>query len=84
MRISCSCLCQNLSVLNKGGRLVEYGTMGGVITEIDLRSLMRNMCSVIGTTLRGRSLEYKVGKEGMFSCHSNVAGAIPSCITLVC
>ncbi|PZN06853.1 MULTISPECIES: NAD(P)H-quinone oxidoreductase [Thermaerobacter] len=52
---------QNLECLATDGRLVLIATMGGgVVDRFDLRRLMGKRLQVTGTTLRSRSLEYKV------------------------
>jgi putative PIG3 family NAD(P)H quinone oxidoreductase len=51
---------RNVASLAPGGRLVCIGTMGGAKTEIDLLALMLRRLTVVGTTLRSRSLAEKV------------------------
>lgn len=52
---------QNLQVLAVDGRLVYIATMGGGKVEgLDLRVLMSKRLKLMGTTLRSRSLDYKV------------------------
>lgn len=50
---------KNLSALRDGGRIVVIGLQGGVRGEVDLNALMRKRASLIGTTLRSRSIEAK-------------------------
>lgn len=50
---------KNLAALRDGGRIVVIGLQGGVRGEVDLNALMRKRASLIGTTLRSRSIESK-------------------------
>jgi putative PIG3 family NAD(P)H quinone oxidoreductase len=50
---------KNLTALRDGGRIVVIGLQGGVRGEVDLNALMRKRASLIGTTLRSRSIESK-------------------------
>ena len=50
---------QNLASLAVGGRLVEIGLMGGVQAEVNLGVLLARRLAIIGSTLRGRSVEEK-------------------------
>ena len=53
-------LARDLEALAVGGRVVIIGTMGGQrSTEIDVTKLLGKRLQVIGSTLRGRSLEEK-------------------------
>jgi putative PIG3 family NAD(P)H quinone oxidoreductase len=52
-------LGQNLSSLAIGGRLVEIGLMGGAQGEVNLALLLLRRVSVIGSTLRSRSVDEK-------------------------
>lgn len=54
-----SYLQKNLDLLAANGRLVIIGTMGGSKAELDIATLMRKRAAIMGTTLRGRSLEEK-------------------------
>lgn len=49
----------NMQVLNKWGRLVFIGLMGGGTGEIDFRTIMRKRLSIMGSTLRDRTHERK-------------------------
>jgi len=42
-----------------GGRWIVIATLGGSMTEIDMRTFFRRGIKLIGSTLRGRSLEAK-------------------------
>ncbi len=50
---------RNLSALAVGGRLVLIGLMGGAKAELNLAALLVRRLSVIGSTLRARSVEEK-------------------------
>jgi len=50
---------RNLKALAVGGRLVEIGLMGGAKTEMNLGTLLLRRQSVIGSTLRSRSVDEK-------------------------
>jgi len=52
-------LADNLSALALGGRLVLIGLMGGAKAELNLGVLLARRLSLIGSTLRTRSLEEK-------------------------
>ena len=49
-------LAKNMHVLAPNGRLVVIGLQGGRKSEIDLGQLLAKRISLIGTTIRGRSL----------------------------
>lgn len=52
---------QNLNVLQMDGRLVLLATMGGVkISELQIGNILRKRLHIIGSTLRARSLDYKI------------------------
>lgn len=52
---------QNISALAMDGTIVHISTLGGSkINLYDLRSIMSKRATIIGTTLRGRDLEYKI------------------------
>ena len=57
---------RNLAALAIGGRLVLIGLMGGVKTEINLATLLGRRLSVIGSTLRTRSVEEKAALVAAF------------------
>jgi putative PIG3 family NAD(P)H quinone oxidoreductase len=52
-------LASNVASLAVGGRLVVIGLMGGPRGEIDLAALLLKRASVVGSTLRGRSIAEK-------------------------
>lgn len=72
-------LQQNLSALAVGGRLVEIGLMGGAQAEVNLGLLLTRRLAVIGSTLRGRSVEEKASIVRAFRDrfgHSLAAGRL--------
>ncbi|MFC0596867.1 NAD(P)H-quinone oxidoreductase [Streptomyces palmae] len=52
-------LDRNVQALAVNGRLVIIGLQGGVKAELNLSSLLRKRCAVMGTTLRSRPLAEK-------------------------
>jgi putative PIG3 family NAD(P)H quinone oxidoreductase len=54
-----SYLAKNLAALATGGRLVEIGLMGGATAELFLGELLTRRLSIIGSTLRTRSISEK-------------------------
>jgi NADPH:quinone reductase-like Zn-dependent oxidoreductase len=58
----------NLEALASRGRLICVGTTAGAKSEIDLGPLLRKRVSIIGTTLRGRSIEEKAEATRLFAC----------------
>ncbi len=57
----------NLEALSSRGRLVCVGTMAGAKSEIDLGLLLRKRVTIIGTMLRGRSIEEKAEATRLFA-----------------
>ena len=57
----------NLDVLASRGRLICVGTTAGAKSEIDLGMLMRKRTTIIGTMLRGRSIEEKAEATRLFA-----------------
>jgi putative PIG3 family NAD(P)H quinone oxidoreductase len=57
----------DLEVLAQQGRLLLVGTVAGVKTEITLGIILRKRLKIIGTVLRGRSLEEKIAATEAFS-----------------
>jgi len=52
---------RNLSVLNPDGRLVQLAMMGGAKLEsLSMVPILRKRLQIIGSTLRARSLDYKI------------------------
>jgi putative PIG3 family NAD(P)H quinone oxidoreductase len=60
-------LSANLEALASRGRLIGVGTMAGAKSEIDLGLLMRKRLTIIGTMLRGRSIEEKAKATRLFA-----------------
>lgn len=48
-------LSQNISILNRFGRLVNIGLLGGPKGELNLEPVLRGRLRIIGSTLRSRS-----------------------------
>jgi putative PIG3 family NAD(P)H quinone oxidoreductase len=57
----------NLEALASRGRLICVGTTAGTKSEIDLGLLLRKRLTIIGTTLRGRSIEEKAEATRLFA-----------------
>jgi putative PIG3 family NAD(P)H quinone oxidoreductase len=57
----------NLEALASRGRLICVGTMAGTKSEIDLGLLLRKRATIIGTMLRGRSIEEKGEATRLFA-----------------
>jgi len=57
----------NLDVLASRGRLICVGTMAGSRSEIDIGLLLRKRAVIIGTMLRGRSIEEKAEATRLFA-----------------
>jgi NADPH2:quinone reductase len=57
----------NLEALALRGRLICVGTMAGAKSEIDLGLLLRKRGTIIGTMLRGRSIEEKAEATRLFA-----------------
>src|SRR6266550_211172 len=60
-------LAENLEALALRGRLICVGTMAGAKSEIDLGLLLRKRAIIIGTMLRGRSIEEKAEATRLFA-----------------
>jgi putative PIG3 family NAD(P)H quinone oxidoreductase len=60
-------LAANLEALSSRGRLICVGTMSGAKSEIDLGLLLRKRATIIGTMLRGRSIEEKAEATRLFA-----------------
>ncbi len=66
--IGASYFKQNISVLALDGRLIILSMLGGrIVEDVDLASLFRKRAQVIATTLRSRSLAYKIALTQAFS-----------------
>jgi NADPH:quinone reductase len=57
----------NLEALASRGRLICVGTTAGTKSEVDLGLLLRKRATIIGTTLRGRSIEEKAEATRLFA-----------------
>jgi putative PIG3 family NAD(P)H quinone oxidoreductase len=57
---------RNLSVLKTKGRLLQLGLISGSVTEINLNTVMRNRLQLIGSVLRTRSIDEKIGVTQRF------------------
>lgn len=51
---------QNLNILKLDGRMVMLALLGGVNVEINLLSILRKRLSILGSTLRSRTLDYQM------------------------
>jgi NADPH:quinone reductase-like Zn-dependent oxidoreductase len=60
-------LAANLEALALRARLICVGTMAGAKSEIDLGLLLRKRAIIIGTMLRGRSIEEKAEATRLFA-----------------
>ena len=54
-------LMRNVASIRVGGTIVQVGVMGGGATEINLGLLLPKRAHLVGTVLRARPLEEKVG-----------------------
>jgi len=61
---------ENLASLNTKGRLILVGLTGGSTAEFDLRVALHKRAKIIGTVLRGRSIEEKAEATRAFLAHS--------------
>jgi putative PIG3 family NAD(P)H quinone oxidoreductase len=57
----------NLNVLASRGRLICVGTMAGAKSEIDIGLLLGKRATIVGTMLRGRSVEEKAEATRLFA-----------------
>jgi putative PIG3 family NAD(P)H quinone oxidoreductase len=60
---------RNLRVLGSQGRLVWIATLGGSRAEINIAAVMSRRQRLIGSLLRGRSLEEKTALKEQFMAH---------------
>lgn len=52
---------KNLNILKPDGRLIQLAFMGGVkVPEVSIVPILRKRLQIIGSTLRARSLDYKI------------------------
>ncbi|MDI1243611.1 MAG: NAD(P)H-quinone oxidoreductase [bacterium] len=61
---------ENLPSLAIKGRLILVGLTGGATAEFDLRRALQKRARIIGTVLRGRSVEEKADATRAFVAHS--------------
>jgi NADPH:quinone reductase len=59
-------LSGNIRCLATKGRLIIVGLTAGASAELDMRAVLRNRLSVIGTVMRARSLEEKIAVAHAF------------------
>ena len=57
----------SLEALSIRGRIISVGTTAGAKSEIDLGLIMRKRAAIIGTMLRGRSIEEKAEATRLFA-----------------
>jgi len=62
-------LAADLACTAPRGRIVLVGLLGGASTKLDLGLLMRKRITLIGTMLRSRPLEEKIGAMQAFARH---------------
>ena len=60
-------LAGNLASLGTKGRLVVVGLLGGNAAPMDLLTILRKRLTVVGTTLRARPIEEKIGVTRRFA-----------------
>ncbi len=60
-------LADNLAALAIRGRLVVVGLLGGASTMLDLNTVLRKRLTIVGTTLRARPIEEKLGATRRFA-----------------
>lgn len=65
--VGASVFAGNLQALAQRGRIVSIGLLGGGTTSLDLMALLRKRARLIGTTLRARPLEEKIGVSQRFA-----------------
>jgi putative PIG3 family NAD(P)H quinone oxidoreductase len=60
-------LAGNLAALANRGRLILVGLLGGSAAPLDLNLMLRKRLTIVGTTLRARSLEEKLAATRQFA-----------------
>ena len=68
--VGASYFAENLASLNTKGRLILVGLTGGAAAEFDLRLALQKRARIIGTMLRGRSIEEKAEATRAFTDHA--------------
>ena len=67
--VGASYFTENLASLNTKGRLILVGLTGGATADFDLRLALQKRARIIGTVLRGRSVEEKAEATRAFVDH---------------
>jgi tumor protein p53-inducible protein 3 len=78
---------QNIASLARGGRIILTGLVGGRHAPADLGALLSLQATVIGSTLRGRTLEEKASIVGAFATWALprfASGALRPIVCRVC
>jgi putative PIG3 family NAD(P)H quinone oxidoreductase len=60
-------LARNLRALAVGGTIVQVGVMGGAKATVDLGALLPKRAHLVGTVLRARPMEEKIGATRRFA-----------------
>lgn len=68
--VGASYFAENLASLNTKGRLILVGLTGGATAEFDLRLALQKRARIIGTMLRGRSVQEKAEATRAFVDHA--------------
>jgi len=68
--VGASYFAENLKSLSTKGRLILVGLTGGATAEFDLRLALQKRARIIGTMLRGRSIEEKSEATRAFADHA--------------
>lgn len=68
--VGASYFVENLACLAIKGRFILVGLTGGSSAEFDLRTALQKRARIIGTVLRGRSVEEKADATRLFVEHS--------------
>jgi tumor protein p53-inducible protein 3 len=71
--IGAAYLVQNIEALAHSGRLILIGLMKGARTEIDLTPILRRHLTIVGSTLRARSVAEKAAIVAGFSAQFGAA-----------
>ena len=84
--IGASYFTENLTSLAAKGRLILVGLTGGAVAEFDLRIALHKRARIIGTVLRGRSIEEKAEATRAFVHHAMQhieSGAIKPAVDMI-
>jgi putative PIG3 family NAD(P)H quinone oxidoreductase len=60
-------LVGNIQALSRGGRMIVVGLTGGRSATIDLGAVLSKRLTIVGTVLRARTLEEKIGVTAHFA-----------------